>query len=284
MAAAAEVDLRPLRPADRPRVEEISREVWEGGDYIPEVFDAWLADPASRFEAAEAEGVVVGFQRVRPIEAGVLWYEGLRVATSHRRQGVARAMLRAAIEQARAEGRREVRLATANPHAVALFESEGFRLRVQAERWEGFRLEGDDPARIPRPEEAEALAALVRDDPALGAYGGVAADFGGAWSPASAETLAREAEAGLLRAGPGGRALAAVRPRRWRHLQVVFLAGSGGALDDLLLRLRFEADSDDLDGVIVWAPLDHPQASRLEAGGYDCRREPGRISIYALEL
>lgn len=284
MAAAAEVELRPLRPLDRDRVEEICRDVWEGQDYIPEVFDSWVADPASSFEAAEVDGFVVGFHRLRPIEPGVLWYEGLRVASSHRRQGVARTLLRAAVAEAREGGRREIRLATGNPDAVALFESEGFALRVAAERWEGFRLEGDEPARIPRPDEAAALAGWIAQDPALQAYGGVAVDFSGAWSPASAASLEREAEAGRLRVGPGGRALAAVRPRRWRHLQVCFLAGSGGALDDLLLRLRFEADADDLDGAIVWAPLDHPAAGRLEAAGYDFRREPGRISIYALEL
>ena len=258
--------------------------MWEGQDYIPEVFDDWVADPAARFDAAELEGVVVGFQRVRPIEAGVLWYEGLRVASSHRRQGVARAMLRAAVEEARAGGQREMRLATGNPDAIALFESEGFRLRVAAERWEGFRLEGDEPARIPRPDEAPALAEMAAQDPAFKAYGGLVVDFAGAWSAGSPESMARAAEEGRLRVGPGGRALAAIRPRRWRHLQVCFLAGGGGALDDLLLRLRFEADADDLDGVIVWAPLDHPAADRLEAGGYDFRREPGLISIYALTL
>ena len=284
MAAAAEIELRPLRPADRARVAEVVADVWEGNDYILDVFDAWVADPAASFQAAEVDGLVVGIHRLRPIEPGVVWYEGLRVASSHQRQGIARAMLQAAIEEARSGGQREIRLATGNPNAIALFESEGFRLRVAADRWEGFRLEGDDPARIPRPDEAEALAGWIKDDPALGVYGGIACDFSGAWTADRPASLAKEAEAGMLRVGPGGRALAAVKPRRWRHLQVTFLAGSGGSLDDLLFRLRFEADADDLDGVIVWAPANHPAADQLQAAGYDSEREPGRISIYALYL
>lgn len=283
--AAAELELRPLRPTDRQRVEEICADIWEGNDYLPQVFDEWVADPASSFDGAELDGVLVGVQRVRPLGEGILWYEALRVASTHQRQGIARAMLQSAIDAARQQGAREIRLATGNPHAVALFESEAFRLRVNAVRWEGFRLEGDDPARIPAPAEAESLAAWAVADPAFTAYGGVAADFGGAWTPGAA-SFAREAEAGLLRVAPGGRALAAVRGGRWRwrHLPVTFLAGSGGALDDLLMRLRFEADSEDLDGAIVWAPEDHPAAGQLEAAGYDFRREPGRLSIYALEL
>lgn len=280
-----DLEVRPLRPSDRGRIEEISADVWEGNDYLPEVFDEWVADPAASFDGAELDGVLVGVQRMRPLGEGVLWYEGLRVASTHQRQGIARALLRFAVEGARRQGAAEIRLATGNPHAVSLFESEGFRLRVTAVRWEGFRLEGDDPPRIPSPAEAESLAAWAVADPAFGAYGGVVADFGGAWTP-SAANLARQAEAGLLRVGPGGRALATVRGGRfrWRHLPVTFLAGSGGALDDLLLRLRFEADSEDLDGAIVWAPEDHPAAGQLQAGGYDFRREPGQLSIYALDL
>jgi hypothetical protein len=50
------------------------------------------------------------------------------------------------------------------------------------------------------------------------------------------------------------------------------------------MRLRFEADAEDLDGAIVWAPEDHPAAGQLESAGYDFRREPGQLSIYALDL
>lgn len=280
-----DLEFRPLRATDRARVEEITADIWDGNDYLPQVFDEWVADPAANFDGAELNGVLVGLQRVRPLGDGVLWYEGLRVASTHQRQGIARAMLRFALDTARRQGAREMRLATGNPHAVVLFESEGFRLRVNAVRWEGFRLEGDDPPRIPSPAEAESLASWALAEPAFGAYGGLVADFGGAWTP-SAANFARQAEAGLLRVGPGGRALAAVRDSRsrWRHLPITFLAGSGGALDDLLMRLRFEADAEDLDGAIVWGPEDHPAAGQLEAAGYDFRREPGQLSIYALDL
>src|SRR4029077_17638879 len=95
---------RPLRPADRERVLEITKDVWEGRDYIHRVFDSWVADAGASFQAAEIDGVVIGVQRLRPYAPGLVWYEGLRVAPSHRRQGVARAMLAASIEEAREQG------------------------------------------------------------------------------------------------------------------------------------------------------------------------------------
>ena len=36
--------IRPARPEDRPAVERICAHTWEWGDYIPEVWEEWLAD------------------------------------------------------------------------------------------------------------------------------------------------------------------------------------------------------------------------------------------------
>src|SRR5207237_2006921 len=101
-----EIDLalRPVRPTDRDRVEEMTRDVWEGRDYVPQVFDRWVSDAGSSFQAAEVDGVVVGVHRLRPYAPGLIWYEGLRVASTHRRRGIARAMLESAIGGAREHG------------------------------------------------------------------------------------------------------------------------------------------------------------------------------------
>src|SRR5258708_4932077 len=108
------LELRPVRPSDRERVIEITSEGGEGTDYLPEVFDEWVADPRGQFQAAELDGVVVGVQRLRPIAPHIVFYEGLRVALSHRRQGLARTMLRHAMAEAAAQGLTEMRLVTGN--------------------------------------------------------------------------------------------------------------------------------------------------------------------------
>jgi GNAT superfamily N-acetyltransferase len=265
-------------------VEEICAEVWDAHDYVPRVFEDWLADPSGSFQAAEIDGVVVGVQRLRPLAPGVTWYEGLRVDASHRRQGIARAMLRAATEEARRQGFTEMRLRTASPEAVALFESEGFDHRLDAVLWRASRMEGDEPARIPDAAEAELLAQRAREDGSLDRYRGVHLDADGDRDLDAGE-LRRLAGQGRLRAGPGGRALAVVRPS-WNgaRLWAGFVSGQGGVLRDLLLALRFEADVDGMEGVNAWIPQDDPRAGTLEEVGYDFSIDPFQMSVYTLRL
>ena len=255
-------------------------DVWDGQDYLPEVFDRWVADPGAWFQGAELDGLLVGVQRVRPLGPRLVWYEGLRVASSHRRRGIARAMLGAAVRQAARSGFAEMRLATGNPAAQALFESAGFRVRLTAGFWEASRVEGGEPARIPPPSEAAALAERVAADPAFSAYGGIAADFGGAHDLA-VEDLEGLLATGAVRVAAGGRALAVTRPSSsGARMRVTFLSGRGGAVRDLLMALRFEADADDLESVSVAAPEDHPARGDLAAVGYDLRPD-WRLHIYS---
>ncbi|MFD3666189.1 GNAT family N-acetyltransferase [Streptomyces sp. NPDC058659] len=82
---------------------------------------------------AEVAGEVVGYIRLglpTPLAANahVRQIQGLVVAESARGRGVARALLRAAVERARAEGARRITLRVLghNAPARALYASEGF--------------------------------------------------------------------------------------------------------------------------------------------------------------
>ena len=257
--------------------------MWGGHDYLPNVFDDWVADAASAFQAVEVDGVVVGVQRLRPYAQGLVWYEGLRVASSHRRRGLARAMLASAIAEAREQGLGEMRLATGNPDAVHLFESAGFKQLVDARWWRGARVEGGESARIPEEAEAAKLWPLIAGTPGIELYHGVVADFNGARDLGAAE-LVRLAGSGMLRVGPGGRAVAALRRPWGDNIAVAFTAGYGGSLRELLMALRFEADSDGLEDVVVTLPRDHPAADDLRASGYDFTNDDDHSYIYALKL
>ena len=278
-----ELTLRPMRPADRERVMEICRDVWDGHDYVPRVFDDWVADAGSTFHAAELEGVVVGLQRLRPYAPGLIWYEGLRVASTHRRQGLARAMLASAIAEAKEQGLQEMRLATGNPEAARLFEAAGFERRLDCRWWRAQRVEGGEPSRMPDPSEAARLWAAVEKSPGIELYRGVTADFNGAYDLGAAE-LERLASIGMLRAGPGGRAVVGLRDPWGENLAVGFVAGQGGALRELLMSLRFEADADGLDHVTIALPRDHPAAGDMIASGYDLANDDDTSYIYGLQL
>ena len=278
-----DLTLRPARPADRDRIVEITGDVWGGRDYIPKVFDRWVSDAGAAFQAAEIEGVVVGLQRLRPYAPGLIWYEGLRVASEHRRQGVARAMLAAAIEEAREQGFREMRLATRDRPAVSLFESAGFERLVEMKWWRGPRVEGGEPARMPDATEARKLWKAVESSPGIQLYAGVVPDMNGA-RDLNADELERLAGIGLLRLGPGGRALALLREPWGQNIAVSLLAGGGGALRELLTALRFEADADGLNHVTVNLPPGHPAEEDLRATGYDFADDENSAFVYALKL
>jgi GNAT superfamily N-acetyltransferase len=272
-----------MRPADRDRVMEICRDVWDGHDYMPRVFDHWVAESGAAFQAAEVDGVVVGLQRIRPYAPGLTWYEGLRVASTHRRQGLARAMLTSAITEAREQGFREMRLATGSNSAGDLFESAGFRRLVDVRWWRGRRVEGGEPARMPDPPAARKLWAEMENSPGVELYHGVMPDFNGARDLDAAE-LERLAGMGMIRVGPGGRAIVALRHPWANNVAVAFLAGRGGALRELLMALRFEADADGLDDVTITLPRGHPAADELTASGYDLANDDDTSYIYGLKL
>ena len=283
MATTGELTIRPVRPADRDRVVEMTQDVWEGHDYLARVFDRWVSDAGAAFQAAEIEGVVVGLQRLRPFAPGLVWYEGLRVASEHRRQGVARTMLEAAIDEARAQNLREMRLATRDLPAVRLFESAGFRRIVEVKWWRGLRVEGGEPARMPEAAEARKLWPFVASSRGIELYGGVSPDLNGA-RDLDATELERLARSGLLRVGPGGRALALLREPWGQNIAVSLLAGAGGALREVLMALRFEADADGLSHVTINLPPGHPAEEELRATGYDFADAENSAYVYALKL
>ncbi len=88
----------------------------------------------------------------------------------------------------------------------------------------------------------------------------------------------------MLRLGSSGRAVAALR-EPWRvNLAVALLAGRGGALRELLMSLRFEADADGADHVTVNLPPGHPAEDDLRASGYDFDDAERNAVVYALKL
>jgi GNAT superfamily N-acetyltransferase len=272
-----------VRQADEQRILEITRDVWEGHDYLPRVFDRWISESGAEFQAAEVDGVVVGVQRIRPYAPGLVWYEGLRVAGTHRRRGIARAMLAAAIDEARQQGFTEMRLSTRDQPAAGLFESAGFTRRSEVRWWRGLRTEGGEPARMPDPAEAARLWPVVAASKGIELYAGVNPDLNGARDLGAGE-LERLAGRGQLRAGPGGRAVALLRDPWGENIAVSLLAGSGGVLRELLMALRFEADADGLNHVTANLPPGHPAEEDLEASGYHLADADRSAYVYALRL
>ena len=104
-----------------------------------------------------------------------------------------------------------------------LFEANGFRRLIDVRWWRGMRVEGGEPARMPDPAEAKKLWPAIATSPGLELYGGVTADFNNA-RDLGPDELERLAQTGMLRVGPGGKAVAGLRDAWGRNLAVGFIA------------------------------------------------------------
>lgn len=108
-----EVTCRPARQADTPEVLELTSTIWEGHDYVPHVWDEWLADPAGQLAVAEHTGRVVGLSKLTRIRPGEWWLEGLRVHPEFEGRGVAAQLHEYLVEDYwRQNGSGQLRLAT----------------------------------------------------------------------------------------------------------------------------------------------------------------------------
>ena len=51
------IEVRPLTPEDRARVLEISSQIWDGDDWVPEALDSWFRTADGEAVAAVLDGV-----------------------------------------------------------------------------------------------------------------------------------------------------------------------------------------------------------------------------------
>ena len=65
--------------ADKADVLEFCKGIWDGEDYIDQVWDPWFRDPNGILAVAEYKGHAIGCSKVSRIAQGQWWLEGFRV-------------------------------------------------------------------------------------------------------------------------------------------------------------------------------------------------------------
>ena len=125
-----DLTFRPLRPEDKPRALEITAHTWGDGDYIPQVWERWLADPKGEFTAAVQDGVVVAIAKLTWQGEGQGWMEGLRVDPQRQLRGIGQAMSMYQVALAKKLGGRVVRYMTGirNDGSHRIAEHAGFHV------------------------------------------------------------------------------------------------------------------------------------------------------------
>ena len=123
------IEFRRVAATDRAQILAIAERTWEGHDYLPAIFDAWVADRRSYFGALVQDGRLIGCGRLFPFDARRGWLEALRIHPDHQRQGLGRELARHVMSRAVAMGLRELLFSTYfdNVSSIRISEQFGFR-------------------------------------------------------------------------------------------------------------------------------------------------------------
>ncbi|NVM17424.1 MAG: GNAT family N-acetyltransferase [Candidatus Lokiarchaeota archaeon] len=129
---------RALTKEDIPAILDISKDIWEGDDYIPDVIERWLNDRSNlaygTFLDKEMKELI-GFGRVKMFSNGVAWLQGGRVKVSHQKKGIGREQLKYAIDYAIKVGARVAQYDTSsrNLGSISLAKFHGFEEKKRTE-------------------------------------------------------------------------------------------------------------------------------------------------------
>jgi len=122
---------RNLTEEDIPAILDISKDVWEGDDYIPYVIEEWLLEEGNLAYGAFLEEEMknlIGFGRVKMYPNGVAWLEGGRVKITHQKKGIGRDLMKYAIDYAIHAGAKVAQYDTSsnNLGSISLARFHGF--------------------------------------------------------------------------------------------------------------------------------------------------------------
>jgi len=121
----ADFHIRPVTADDRAAIEAIAAQTWDGEDYLPYVFDSWLADKSGLFCAGVVGERVVAVAKLTHMGGDQWWMEGLRVDPAFQGLGLGRIMHHYVVNYSRRYAPGTLRFSTASEnHAVIRMAAE----------------------------------------------------------------------------------------------------------------------------------------------------------------
>jgi len=156
-------EFRRALPSDKDAVLGLCAKIWEGTDYIPRCFDAWVADRDGELALCLLGDRLVGLAKLTWFGPGEAWLEGLRKDPDSGASGVGRALCTRFLARLATEpGLRYVRFSTyrGNAASIRLNEALGFRVVARASVKE---LQHEAFEAAPSPAPRSDLVSVVRD-------------------------------------------------------------------------------------------------------------------------
>lgn len=322
MDELAELDVRDAQPEDREAVFAFCARTWgDDGDYIPSVWDSWLADKSGAVLVGVRNGTPVALSRVLMQTADEAWIEGVRVAPEARLHGVGRVMISRSLVRAREMGAAVARMFTGatNVASQRLFARFGF-IRVAEVAWytgDALPAGADGAAQRRNPAELDPSIGETNIETTVGALppgarlrtpGVAETDRVWAWLEQSnltpfnggieihhwagrgvTESALREylaaGEVVTLEEWDTLQALAIVTEDQsdQPELEVRYIDGLSDAIGRLALLLRGEAATRGLERVWLWLPELLILRDAMDGAGY-ARGDEDPMWVYAREL
>lgn len=286
----AALTIRPARPGDRPAMERICAVTWDWGDYIPEIWDDWLADEQGQLIVGDLEGQVVALSKTTFQPAGQAWLEGMRVDPTCRQRGIAGQFLEYSIAQARARGACVVRLGTsAHNTPVHIIAARAGMERVGAYVLRSAEpLPDGSPLIYLAPVQDARLRAFLAQSPALAHTRGLYS-VGWAWQELSearaSQFLAAAQVVVHLAAGSDILALVTVHvDPDGDEMWIGFADGRPQELAELASNIRFNAAQRGIARVRVMVPDLPWLLNAFEAAGYVPGDWEGELWIFERRL
>lgn len=277
--------VRPARAEDRADVEAICAQIWEGHDYVPEVWEAWLADPYGELTVVTLRDRVVALGKLTRLADEEWWLEGLRVDPAYRRLGVARLLQSHQIALAEQVGRGVLRFATGsfNQPVHRNAARDGFRRVAEFVAYEADPLPGPCPLLSLGPDDLERVGELIEGSPVLQAAGGLY-EIRWHWMTLTRERLAAHLEAGEVWGVEieGKLAAVAIVPAepRGEKLAVGYVDGLPEGITALTWGLRVMAAQRGFEALRLRPPAHQPLLEALEAAG---AARPHRHALWIFE-
>lgn len=142
--------IRRATPADRAAVIAVERKSTPTLQYLPQVFDQFVAEPTGEFMVATIDDEVVACGKFTPLPNGSAWLETLRVIPERQGLGIGKRFYERFFELAAAQGITTMRMYTGTRNAVSKGLAERFGFQPAA-TFRGMWLACEPAAPTPTP-------------------------------------------------------------------------------------------------------------------------------------
>ena len=265
--------VRPARPEDGADVKVLCAKVWEGEDYIPGMWDEWVADTIGELTVVELKERVVALGKLSCLADGEWWLEGLRVEPAYRRLGVAQMLQACQVEVADRVGDGILRLGTVSSNKPVHINvaRDGFHRVARFLVYDAESLPGPCPLRTLSPGDLDTAWELIEGSPVRDAANGLYEESAWHWAALTRAKL----EAHLADGHVWGvdlenklAGLAIVLPdRRPDRLLAAYVDGTSEGMTALLWGLRILTEQRGCDLLRVRPPDCHVLVQALETVG-----------------